>query len=179
MPVSKTGHIPTPEGGAMDVYVDGDRAQFRDGYRDGAQVTHRDENGVLSVFITGKERLGITNVSGEFWADEDDAFQVDGQQVEFEHERTDDEGVLRFETEGEHEYTVEIRSVGDTTESDEATETTIFEVCMCCGQLKPVDLFEPGDDVCTDCYNDDTSLSHARYEVRDDGRFERRGDAGE
>ncbi|RLM32645.1 hypothetical protein DVK01_20445 [Haloarcula sp. Atlit-120R] len=95
----------------MDVYVDGERAQFRDGYRDGAEVTHRDENGVLSVFITGKERLGITNVSGEFWADEDDAFQVDGQQVEFEHERTDDEGVLRFEA-GDDDFTVEIRSVG-------------------------------------------------------------------
>jgi hypothetical protein len=110
MPVSKTGHIPTPEGGSMDVYVDGERAQFRDGYRDGAEVTHRDEGGVLSVFITGKERLGITNVSGEFWADEDDAFQVDGQHVEFEHEHDDDD-VLRFESEGEHEYTVEIRSV--------------------------------------------------------------------
>lgn len=118
MTVSKAGHIPTPEGGAMDVYVDGERASFRDGYRDGAQVTHRDENTVLSVFITGEERLGITNVSGEFWADEEDAFQTDGEQVTFEHEHTDGDDVLVFEA-VDDDFTVEIRSVAADPGGDE------------------------------------------------------------
>lgn len=118
MTVSKTGHIPTPEGGAMDVYVDDECATFRDGYRDAAQVTHRDEDSILSVFITGDERLGITNVSGEFWADAEDAFQTDGQHVEFEHKHTEDDDVLLFEA-ADDDFTVEVRSVGADSGGDE------------------------------------------------------------
>lgn len=67
----------------MDVYVSGDRADFRDGYRDGAEVVHRHDEGVLSVMVTGKADLGITDVSGEHWDDEEEEFWADGAPVTF------------------------------------------------------------------------------------------------
>lgn len=113
-----TGHIPTPDGGAMDVYVDGDRADFRDGYRDGVEVVHRHDGGVLSVMVTGKEDLGITDVSGAHWDKDREEFWEDGAPVTFDHKPTDSDEVIRFEAEGDYGYTVEIRSVESPDASD-------------------------------------------------------------
>ena len=148
--MSGTGHIPTPEGGAMDIYVDGERAEFRDGYREGAEVVHRHEDGVLSVFVTGEERLGITNVSGEYWDDSGEAFDADGDVVNFEHRHTDGDSPLVFEAEGDYSYTVEIRSVGDGSGTGQSNDRGLYEKYDVQGEhgepVRGAFVLEPADD---------------------------------
>jgi len=115
-----TGHIDTPEGGAMDVYLNGERMEFRDGYDVGVQVYLEQDGATTSVFVKGHEDLGITAVEGEHWDFKEDAFWEDPDSIlSFEHKHTDDDDVLLFEATGDDNQTVEIRSVDPDTEGVE------------------------------------------------------------
>lgn len=118
--MTAVGHIDMTDGGAMDVYFNGERMDARDGYQQGLELRHDDEDRVVSVFVAGDEDAGITSVTAEYWDDSDEAFWGDPDgYVEFEHQRDDEDGVFRFESPDGRNWVVEFRSVDTGRDGDD------------------------------------------------------------
>jgi hypothetical protein len=113
-----TGHIDLTDGGAVDVFLNGERMFYRDGYGDAVELQTAIGDSVTAITIGVDPEDGIGPVSGEHWTDPDAAFWEDGEVLDFEP--TDSEEALLTWAEVDGDRTVELRRVGGDEDGDSA-----------------------------------------------------------
>jgi glucan biosynthesis protein len=106
-----TGHVQVEDSDqALDVYLNDERTTYHDAHRGGIWVEHRHDDGgvtLLSVSVAD----GTLDVSGEYWPDEADAFETDGDDLAFRLVAQSNESLWAcFEpVDADRDLTVELR----------------------------------------------------------------------